>query len=428
MVTIFHMNDLHGNYLVLPEVAAIVQRAREQGPVLVFDGGDSLSEVYAGRLHAKLCDLIGLTAWVPGNHDICDYPKSFANFVDETNGMTIASNLSMKVDLPELASVKSSLTLTTGAKRFSILGLLSPETGNREGFSILPPHAAVTSNNDERADLTIILSHLGYEDDVELARSLSGRYLILGGHSHTVLREPTVVNETVICQGGGHGKYLCQMDCLFSEDGDWSYEYSLIELSGRLGVDGQGDAIIEEYRTGTLSGHQIGYLDEALYGDKFAKNPVGTLVAKAVLQQSNCDVAIIHAAAVGAYLHGGPIFRADLEQMMIWDNSIYESTVHVSLLEEVLKRSLEDPYLWLHCCGLGLDDSAALLEHIGKVGDEKITIAFTHFLRTGGHFGGRAYSMLAQVPAQQTEFTTRNCTEEFLLSFLRKEPQALVAK
>jgi len=58
--------------------------------------------------------------------------------------------------------------------------------------------------NDD-IDLTILLTHIGYDSDLELAKMLSPEWgvdLIIGGHSHTVLETPTPVNGTLIKQAG----------------------------------------------------------------------------------------------------------------------------------------------------------------------------------------------------------------------------------
>lgn len=58
-------------------------------------------------------------------------------------------------------------------------------------------------NND--IDLTIALTHIGFESDIELAKMLNSEWgvdMILGGHSHTVLEQPEVVNDILIAQAG----------------------------------------------------------------------------------------------------------------------------------------------------------------------------------------------------------------------------------
>ena len=60
----------------------------------------------------------------------------------------------------------------------------------------------------EDSDLVIALTHIGLRRDLELAASVPGIDLVVGGHSHAVLDEPRVVGKTVILQAGSWGRHL----------------------------------------------------------------------------------------------------------------------------------------------------------------------------------------------------------------------------
>src|SRR5690606_25104739 len=76
---------------------------------------------------------------------------------------------------------------------------------------------------EKKCDIIICLSHLGYEyssgkvSDVKLAQSTSNIDLIIGGHTHTFMEKPTVVNnkdgkKVMIHQVGCFGLYLGRVD------------------------------------------------------------------------------------------------------------------------------------------------------------------------------------------------------------------------
>jgi len=76
----------------------------------------------------------------------------------------------------------------------------------------------------DNADYIVLLSHLGYTGtdyytgdlgDVQLASKVSGIDLIIGGHSHTVLDKPTIVNKTYIVQTGSYGYNLGRVRLYF---------------------------------------------------------------------------------------------------------------------------------------------------------------------------------------------------------------------
>ena len=56
-----------------------------------------------------------------------------------------------------------------------------------------------------RTDLTVLLTHIGLENDIKLAGMLDpdwGVSMIIGGHSHTFMDKPEVVNGVPIVHAG----------------------------------------------------------------------------------------------------------------------------------------------------------------------------------------------------------------------------------
>lgn len=82
--------------------------------------------------------------------------------------------------------------------------------------------------DEEKCDLVICLSHLGYQyngnkvSDMVIAENTSDIDLIIGGHTHTFLSEPTLVtnkrgNTTLVNQVGCFGINLGRIDFYFEE-------------------------------------------------------------------------------------------------------------------------------------------------------------------------------------------------------------------
>ena len=63
-----------------------------------------------------------------------------------------------------------------------------------------------------QTDLIILLSHLGYPKDVELAQKISGIPIIVGGHSGAHLANPPVIKNTIILETSSQGKYAARFD------------------------------------------------------------------------------------------------------------------------------------------------------------------------------------------------------------------------
>jgi hypothetical protein len=79
--------------------------------------------------------------------------------------------------------------------------------GNEE----LPGHIR-TLRERERAELVVVLSHLGFPQDVKLAAEFEGIDVLLSGHTHNRMVEPLVVNGATIIQSGCHGSFVGRLD------------------------------------------------------------------------------------------------------------------------------------------------------------------------------------------------------------------------
>ena len=103
--------------------------------------------------------------------------------------------------------------------RVGIFGLHSTHQGLTEGrysgITVLDPLTVapkVASTLKDKADLVILLSHLGYAKDLELAKRVEGISVIVGGHSAVSLSHPRIIQNTVVLQVARKGRRLGRID------------------------------------------------------------------------------------------------------------------------------------------------------------------------------------------------------------------------
>lgn len=75
---------------------------------------------------------------------------------------------------------------------------------------------AVRYFNDLGVDIVIALSHSGVDEDQIIAKKVEGIDLIVGGHSHTVLKEPQIVGSTIIVQAGSYLEYMGMLELSYN--------------------------------------------------------------------------------------------------------------------------------------------------------------------------------------------------------------------
>ncbi len=93
------------------------------------------------------------------------------------------------------------------------------------------------------ADIIICLSHSGVrdedsnrEEDEALAKNVKGIDIIISGHSHTLLREPKIINNVIIVQAGEFGKYVGALDIIYNAKVKIK-KYKIIDVDDRFEED-----------------------------------------------------------------------------------------------------------------------------------------------------------------------------------------------
>ena len=87
-------------------------------------------------------------------------------------------------------------------------------------------------------DFTVLLTHIGFESDKELAAMLWPEWgvdLIIGGHSHTLMEQPCVVNDILIAQAGVGTDQIGRFDIVVNTDTNSieSYKWQCIPITDK---------------------------------------------------------------------------------------------------------------------------------------------------------------------------------------------------
>jgi len=156
---------------------------------------------------------------------------------DLTLGKGFLLDISKKAHFPFLSSnlyeeasgkllFQSSIIREVRGLRIGIFSLLAPDLftnlsdPRRKGLSIRSPietAKAMVKELKPKTDLIILLSHLGYAKDIELAQKVQGIHVILGSHNGINLSYPPAVN-TIILQTGSRGMFAGRLDLSFYDN------------------------------------------------------------------------------------------------------------------------------------------------------------------------------------------------------------------
>jgi 2',3'-cyclic-nucleotide 2'-phosphodiesterase (5'-nucleotidase family) len=204
-----------------------IQEAREtHGECLILDSGNLFFEKYREPVQAGEVEALAEKArLILRGYHLLGYDAIGIGNDDLTLGKDFLADLEKDAAIPFLASnlvdsrtgrplFRTHLIRETGGLRVGVFSLLCPDFFSGEsdprikGIVIQPPLEQARSMVREmrsKTDLVILLSHLGYVMDVELAETVPGIDIIIGGHSGIPLSYPMFVKDSVIIQMGTNG-------------------------------------------------------------------------------------------------------------------------------------------------------------------------------------------------------------------------------
>jgi 5'-nucleotidase len=213
-----------------------VKEIREsEKKILVLDSGDLLFKRFSNpipenelngvsekaNLIIESFNLMGYDAIGIGDDDLdlgkeflleiskkANFPFLSSNLLDEASGEILFQSFIIK----EIKGLRIGI--------FSLLSpvfFANPSDARRKGLTIRPPletAQAMVKELKPKTDLIILLSHLGYGKDVELARTVQGINVIVGSHTGINVTYPPPLN-TIVVQTGSRGMFGARLDLVF---------------------------------------------------------------------------------------------------------------------------------------------------------------------------------------------------------------------
>lgn len=186
------------------------------GKVLLLDAGDynqgtPYFNVGKGDLERDLVNLLGYDALTLGNHEFDNGMQELARRLSGAKYPTVCCNYDF-TGTPLEKYVKPYVIIRRGGFKIGIIGATVRLRGvvaaqNIEGMEPVNTLEAINRwaeilKEQKKCDLVILLSHLGLEDgtmedpsDQIVAANTSNIDFIVGGHSHTFLEEPILIEN-----------------------------------------------------------------------------------------------------------------------------------------------------------------------------------------------------------------------------------------
>jgi 2',3'-cyclic-nucleotide 2'-phosphodiesterase (5'-nucleotidase family) len=428
-VTLLHFNDFHGHLLPekpdqaghsiggLARMATMVQQTRRWNdahhvPTLLLEAGDilqgtPLSTVYKGEPDFTCLNMMGVDFMTLGNHEFdfgmpnlllrmeqAAFPVRSANVLREGKMLTGTGIMLKRV----------------GEETAAIVGLTTPDTkieSARENVADLEfTDAAQTMRREigrlpAHVKLIIAVTHLGQPADVQLARDVPEIDVIIGGHSHDKIEPPRQVGQTIICQAGSYGYYLGQLDA-YVEDGQIVKHRGFLRPVNET-VPERPDvaAVIEQYadkleqRMSQVVGQAAVRLEGQRELVRSEETNLGNLVADAMRERAQADMAFVNGGGIRASIDAGPITLGELLTVLPFNNELVTMELTGAQVRQVLNQNAAasmnaDNGGFLQVSGISFTMRGTSVSDV-QVGDSPLQadktykVATVDFLATGGN-------------------------------------------
>lgn len=377
-LTLLHMNDIHAHYLPYTEkgtegqigglakaesVIRNVTQANETSgtKTMVLFAGDLLtgtpfSMVFKGKMGVELLNSMNFTAMTVGNHEF-DYglENLLENLKPAMKFPLLSANITDSDGKPLFDAVMET-KLPDSDTRVVIIGLTTADTPvtthpkNVTGLVFSDPIAAAKKilENVTDKDVVIALTHLGVEEDKKLAAACPRIDVIVGGHSHTALQEPLLVDKTIITQAGAYAKYVGKLDLEILNGQVTNYKNELVFLGPDVPEDPVIAATVADYKANLDSqfskvvGHSKVFLDGTRRNLRSGvPTNLGKLITYVMASGVQAEVGLINGGAIREGINEGDITLNDVYTVLPFADNVVKLKMTGKELQAVVQRSLD---------------------------------------------------------------------------------------
>jgi len=359
VLTIAHVNDTHSNLepvdtgLTLAGAkvtarlggvarlkTALDEVRASDANVLALHAGDAVQgtlffNVFQGRADFDLLNQLGLDAMTLGNHEFDRGPALTGSLVDQARFPVVSANLDVS-DEPALAGkIRPYVVRLYGVERVGVIGATTPGTpritSDVGGVKFHPAAPAVAAVVRELlrlgVDRIVVLSHLGYAQDIALAKAVPGIDVIVGGHSHTLLGDPAKLAALGLTPAGPYPTEVRGPDngrVLVVQAWRWGMELGLL----RVIFDAAGGVAGYEARPVLLA------------GDDFRQG--GKVVPKGSPEQARLKAALT-ASGAARVVAGDPALAERLEPYARQLDSFRNAPIGARAVADLVRGTATDP-------------------------------------------------------------------------------------
>ena len=368
-MSVGYFNDSHGQTTNMLRILSGLKGD------LKFSGGDNgigdEKNKAVNNAVIKFMNLAGINGSALGNHELDTKQNDFVDTVSKFNGNYFAVNL--KQDLSEeddhaelnnalkrsaVVEVNGEKVGVVGATPIDLLARVTHPSYHRDCYvedlddTIEEIQKEIDALKEQGVNKIFLLSHMGLDTDKIAAQKLDGVDVIIGGHTHELIKdikegenllysksgEPVIITEA-----GKNGNYFGKLNLTFDKDG------VIVRAQNNLGKTSLFDKnMINQYIINEILGapEEVGYIKEVVAppSSLIEENAHANFMCDAMKYELDTDIAVWNNSGTRSYFKPGVIDTRDIKDIAPFEDRISVADVSEKKLVDYFKHAIENTY------------------------------------------------------------------------------------
>ena len=370
-LTLLHSNDMHGDFLAenvdenlvggVSMLSGYLTKCRNEDPNVIYAvagdmfRGSVIDSEFQGVSTIQIANLLAPDVVTLGNHET-DYGVAHLLFLEKLATFPII-NANLYIKGLDTRLFNSHYIMEIDGMKILFIGIITEEViSQTKGENLIGSFIGIQEAAEEVGkicnaynamdiDFTVLLTHIGFEEDKKLAAMLDpdwGVDIIIGGHSHTFIDEPAVVNGIPIVQAGTGTDQIGRFDIVVDTDNNCisSYTWQAVPIDAK---HCPRDERMEELVTSIKEKTDLKYSKvvanfdyELHHPDRWMQTELGGVFADAMHDSLSVDLFFMGSGSVRK-THMGPIVTfQDFTECYPYDGKSYGLKVTGAQLKRML--------------------------------------------------------------------------------------------
>ena len=384
-LVLLHSNDMHGDFLAeklddklvggVSMLSGYVDKVRKEEPNTIYCiagdmfRGSIIDSEYKGLSTIEIMNALAPNVVTIGNHET-DYGIAHLLFLEKCAKFPII-NANLYIRTNQARLFKPHAILEVDGMKILFIGILTEEVlAQTKGDGLIGSFVGINeaaaevgricnAYNAIDIDFTVLLTHIGFEEDKRLAAILDpawGVDVIIGGHSHTFITEPARVNDILIVQAGTGTDQIGRFDIVVDTDNNCvsEYKWQAVPINNEhCPRDPEIDKLINSYKEKTDVKYNrmvTRFRRELTHPDRNRETELGGLFSDIFKEMLDLDIMLLGSGSIRAEKLGPLVLYSDLVESFPYDDSITMITVTGEQLRRMILFMLRDE-VWqgAHC-------------------------------------------------------------------------------